>query len=634
MAKTTDLVIQTLKGGMNDQDPPSAIKDDQCVLAMNVEFFSAPLGERRAGSEAIALTDSGLSDEDEIVHLAAHYPLNSNVQENELWAVGATPSSSLTISRRDSSGVWHQETHPATPSTSPDYIYKIRSQSLHGKLFIGMKSNKDRMLLWDGTQLRFAGMAVPTGSLSVSDSGSSGTFADARTYRVRAIQKSGSTILRRSEPTDEVTFTPSGTKDGAVVDITGITFPGEGETHWELEASNGDGNFYIIATEPLATTSYTDTTNPSTEYGGNVLSEPIGEYDILPSFKFVIADQDRLILANQYEDAEKGSRIAWTPVWTAPGFGNDERLPSDTDNYLDLDWMDGGEITGISAPVSGSFYAFKWNRVYKIQRTGILSNAYESFLLSTTRGAVPGSIVSGNDEYGRACVYFLDPAVGPARIGSGGLQYIRNIRGTWRSVNSAAAKIVCHGVYYADKQQIIWWVSTNTEDSPDLVIRLQVSEIQADGDGTSRGWSLADGAYATAYSSAIIYEADEDPDTGVISVTARPYIGLSMPTKILRTDVGTDDDGVAYRARIVTKPYIVAGLLNRWGGMNAALLAAPLENDSIMQISLIRDFGKESAEVTTDFLPESTETTVIKRFDQLAMSNATTIQVEFADPPL
>ena len=94
---------------------------------------------------------------------------------------------------------------------------------------------------------------------------------------------------------------------------------------------------------------------------------------------------------------------------------------------------------------------------------------------------------------------------------------------------------------------------------------------------------------------------------------------------------GDDDDGTAYRAHIITKPYIVAGLLNKWGAMAAALLALP-NADATLTIRLIRDFGLETNEVTTDFIPDAAETDVIKIFDNLVMSDARAIQVEFQDP--
>lgn len=631
-AQSIGLVLESLKGGQNDQDPPNAIDDDQAVLMENVEIFQSTLGERRAGMESVDITASNLDSEAAIVHLNIHYPAQSQVKDCYLWAVGATDSTSVSFAYRDDGLVWHMAI-PDDPfvTTFPE-VLKIHSQSIHDKMFFAGKNSEDRMHVWDGSTFRRTGLAPPTGTIVVTDNGS-GSFTDERIYRVRVIVEDGSgNILRRSEPSDEVSFTPSGTGSGASVNWSSLVVPNEGETHWELEASNGDGNFYVLTTVVIGTTSYIDTAL-STDYAEGELSADIGDYEVIPSFKFVKADQDRLVFANQWEDEEKGSRVAWTPVWKDPGVGNDERIPTDTDNFLDLDWMDGGDITDISSPLNGSFYIFKWQRIYKLQRTGRVDQAYQAFLLSDAHGAVEGSVISGTDEFGRGCVYFLDPASGPMRVGTGGVQYLKNLRGTWRRMNVSATNIVAHGVYYPDKQQVHWWLAVDGNNTPNLKIILQVSEVRSDADSTQRGWVTATGLITEAYCSVIVPEVITDEATGSTLLAMLPYAGFESPNFIQRCDIGTTDNGTAFRARIVTKPYIVTGLLNKWGAMTAALLAQPLDDeDMTIDVKLIRDFGKETNYINTDFVPESNETSVIKIFDNLRMSHATSIQIEFSDP--
>jgi len=631
MAASPGLVINDLRGGMNDTDPPSALPDDQVVLAENVEFFDAPLGERRGGTEVVDFTGSDLDLQAGIVHIGIHYPTGADAKDCELMVVGVSENVSSGMARRDKDKVWT----PIYPIDYPVATADIRlthSQSIHGKWFVMYKSLVDRAHVWDGTRLRRVGLSIPAGTPTVATSGVGGAFTGERTYRIRFQEKDGAKILRQSEPSSEVTFTPPGSDNGAVI-TRAVALPGEGETHWVVEASSGDGNFYQIATVATSTPTYTDTTQPATDYALNGdLSEDIGEYDVVPSYKFVKADRDRLIFANQWEDAEKGSRVAWTPVWKDTGHGNDERIPANTDNYIDLDWMDGGSITDISDPLNGSFYVFKWQRLYKLQRTGRADSAYEAFLLSAAHGAIEGSVISGIDEYGKGCVYFLDPATGPMRVGAAGIQYLENVRGTWKRVNTRAV-MVAHGVYYPDKKQVHWWIATDSAEVPNLKLVLQVSSVQSGAGKASRGWSIANGGIATALCSAIVPELIHNEDIGGDYLAFLPYAGYQGPCSIQRCDIGTTDNGVAFRARIVTKPYIVAGLLNRWGAMNAALLARPLTDDTMqIDVRFIRDFGLEDNYVTTDFVPTENETSVIKRFDNLAMSTATTIQVEFADP--
>ncbi len=634
--RAPDFTINSLRGGQNDSDPPHVIDDDQTVLALNVEYVNSTLGERRRGCESVDITDSGLDDEAEIVFLGTHLPAGAEVEDTELWALGATEDTSFTLARRNKFGSWSQITPSLDFDTDYPTILRVKSQSLHGKMFLAYKKadGTDRMVVWDGSTLRMAGLKAPESAPTAVQSGS-GSMIDDRTYRVRFIEKVGDEIIRRSEPSDELVFVISGTP--AVITVTRPAQVNEGETHWELEASSGDGNFYVIATVAIGTTTADDTEENAEDYGLDFpLSEDVGEYSLMESAKYVIAEQDRLILGGAWEDETHGSRISWTPVGNATGFGNDERIPSNTTNFIDLDWQDGGGLTGLSAPLNGSFYAFKHARIYKVQRTGNIRQAYEAHLVSSTRGAIVGSIVNGVDEYGRGCVYFLDPSMGPSRISvSGGLQYMTGILGTWRRANTAAENIVAHGVYYPDKQQIHWWIALDDEDTPTYKVVSQTTEVQSQNEGTKRGWTVADGKIATAWCSTVVPERITLEDTGGTFLSYRPYIGLPCPDCIQRCDVTDLDNDTPYRAHILSKPYILAGLLNKWGAMTGALLAKATDDASVnIKVKFIRDFGKEENAVNTDLLPEGSESIVNKIFDNLRMSQAYAIQLDITDPPL
>ena len=633
MAREPQIAISSLRGGMRDSDPPHILADDEAVLAEHVEFFFTTLGERRLGCETVDITDAGLSDETAIVHLAIHMPKVAEAEalDHQLFAIGATPNTSTSVALRDAAGVWTAIIPVDTIDVSDPEIFRMHSTSIHGKWFLTYKASGDRMHLWDGTTLRRAGLAQPAAAPTAANAGV-GTFAETRFYRIRYVtQDADSITILRSEPSEELEFTPSGT--GASVTVTRPALIGEVETHWEIEASDGDGNWYMLATILKATTTYSDTINPPSDYAINgELSADIGDYALIPSAKFVVRDQDRVIFGSHWDDPERGSRVYWTPPSAATGVGNDERIPVDTDNFLDLDWMDSGELTGLSDPLNGQFYAFKINRVYKLQRTGNVDGAYEAFLISTQRGAVPGSIISGTDEYGRGCVYFLDPAVGPLRISTGGIQYCQGLQGTWKRANTGASQITAHGVYYPDKQQIHWWVAVDGGDKPELRVLLQVDEIRSDNEGTTRGWAIATGKSSEAWCSAIVPETVLDEESGSTSLTYRPYIGLPGPFFIQRMDSGRTDAGEEYIAKIVTKPYFVTGLLNKWGAMTAALLAEPHDDPEMkLNIKFIRDFGLEENAVVTNFIPKDSESLVIKPFDNLRMSGAIAIQVEFSD---
>lgn len=620
------IIISSLSGGMNDTETPSSLPDDQCVLAENIEFFWSNLGERRNGCGPLSITSASLSDEATICHISQWFPTN-NVRLPEYWAVGATNGVSTSVARRDTALSWHTVAlSDAMTNTFPN-VFDISTQSLNGKLFFSYPSAQDRLHVWDGTSVRRTGLAQPSPPTGANEG--VGVYGTTRYFRIRVIEKSGSTIIRRSEPSTTLTFTPSGT--GAGTRVTRPTLPGEGETHWELEASTDNVLFYLIATTIVATTTVDDEIAFATGYtAGGVLSEDIGNYLNLYSAKFMAVDGDRLILASHWTDLSKQSQVGWTPVHDDPGKGNDERLPLLVDNTIQLDNYDGGPLTGIIASSFGVWYAFKWNHIYQMTRTGDVAKAYQPITLSTTRGAIPGSIVRGVDENGSSSIYFLDPSAGPSRVGPYGIQKIEGLRTTWSRVNAQATNITARGCYYPLKHQIIWWVAVDGNDTPNLVLKLQVSEVKREiGDNVGRGWSIATGRIAEANAVGVLTEVVAINNT--TSLSERPFIGLTSPDFIQRCDTESTDAGVAYRAILRTKAYLAAGLLNKWGTMTAAILATANATASIV-VKLIRNMNLETTSVTTDFNPLSSEELVVKNLDNLAISDATLIQIEFSDP--
>jgi len=612
----------------NDTDPPNALEQDECTVAENVEFFYSTLGERRLGTQQVDLIGSNLAGASEIVFLARHYPTSEEI-DNQLFGFGLTITPEIIISYRDPlTATWNDVTITDAFSTTNPYPYRFASQSFDGKLFVAGKTAVDRLHVWDGTQFRRVGLAQPAAPV-VADEGV-GTYTGTRYFRVRYIEKTGSTILLRSEPSDSTTFVPSGTGAGAAISRPALL--GEGETHWEVEASTDNTLFYVIATLPVATTSYNDETDiATTDYADlGDLSEDIGSYAVWPSVRYLAADDDRLIGGGSFEDETKASRVYWSPVRAATGVGNAERVPAITDNFLDLDSFEGGGLTGISQAASGKWYAFKKSHIYQLVRTGKSSDAYTALTLSKSRGALEGSIVSGMDEYGRPCIYFLDPKIGPSRIGPSGLQQINGLRNTWKRINASATKVVARGVYYPEKQQVWWWIAVDGSNTPTLRLVLQVNELrEVDAGHVKRGWSTATGLSAEALTACVLTETMIDED-GHTFQTTRPQMGFPASARIQRGDINDNDFGEAYIARIRTRPMFTTGLLNRWGAMNAALLAGA-NGDAMLSVKFIRNYGLETNRITTDLAPVASEDFVIKQFDNLIMSSAVGIQVEFSD---
>lgn len=623
-----DVTIESLRGGLNDTDPPNALAYDECTIANNVEFFYSTLGERRLGGQRFDLTGSDILNDDVVVFVTRHFPTKDEI-DNELWVFSAVIGNHITINRRTTGG-WVTVSPPQTLSSSAPEVYEIQAVSFDQKLYICAKfvSGDDRMMIWDGTSLRLAGLGQPVAAPTAIDEGS-GTFTGTRYYRIRYIEKSGSTIVRESEPSDEVTFNPSGSGAGATV--TRPALLGEGETHWILEASSDHSNFYQIATIIAATTTFNDETDIAVTPYADVgeLSASIGEDVPLSAARFVAVDDDRLVLGGSFIDDTLDSRVMWTPTRNADGFGNSERIPADTDNFKDLDSHEGGGLTGISQTVNGSWYAFKSYHIYTATRTGNAANAYAVLTVSKARGAIFGSIVSGMDEYGRACIYFTDTKIGPSRIGLGGLQQIQGLRNTWARVNATATQAVVRGVYYPFKQQMWWFVAVDGANAPNLGLKLQVNELREVEGGVHRGWTTFDGTLATALSATLFTEQMVD-ENGHNTLSTRPALGFLSPDYLLRSDLLDTDNGTAYVAKIRTRPLFQVGLLNRWGAMTAALLAAA-NGDAKVQVSFIRNYGLETNHIITNLAPQATEDYVIKAFDNLIMSSSIGTQIEFSD---
>ncbi len=720
------LNLVTLRGGLNDEDPAIALRDDECVKAENVEFFFSMCGERRGGCTPLDLTSSGLIAETTICHMSQWFPTNSVTSPEYIFAA-ATPGVSVSMARRDTSGIWHVLTpNDAIGVNAPD-VYQISAQALDAKDFIAYHSGQDRLHLWDGTNFIRTGLAQPSPP-TAADTGS-GNYGGKRYFRVRYVVMNGAIVVRRSEPSISLAFTPSGTGVGARV--TKPATISESETHWELEASEDNANFYRIARTVVATTTFDDTGtssksfpaprgagapvsndgttityvllsdqaatlnltgsvsngtygNPSGTIAGRgwigydasdtyipsfpptwtkgtkwyaspdvaaaleaasssgsgnyaatgILSEAIGAYLNIPSAKFLAVDGDRLVYASHWTDATRQSTVGWTPTRNDPGFGNSERAPLVTtggqsiNTTQTLDNYTGGALTGLAASTYGTWYAFKWQRIYSAVRTTDVTNAYQIDLITTTRGAIEGSIVRAVDPDGGSTIFFLDPFVGPCRLGVGGvITAIRGLRTTWQRVNTSANAVKCCGLYYPNKQQVKWWLAVDGGNTPTLEITLQTSELRMMPDGRlGRGWSTATGKIATARCAASLTFT-----VGNLT-TELPFIGTTTPDFALRCDTGTTDNGTNFTATIITKPFIKMGMLGRFGVLDSYLLTTADAAGSV-KVGLIRNEGVETklTQTTISLAPTGTETDVVVHLDDLVIGECRMLSIMFTD---
>lgn len=659
--KIRTFVIDRLTG-LDDSIPPTGIADNACTLAENVEFYRSTLGERRAGCEPQGLNSTLRADMTvtRVPWMFRHLPTADETQA-ELFVVLDNPSTSdyvFAVLRSGSEAIYNNA--QIEINTADNNAFFVDAAVLHGKLFIsyknvgGLLAEPDRISLFTSSGVfRSAGLdPIPGTPLTATNTGS-GSFSGTRYYRVRlTLQTSGVTELR-SEPTDSVSFVPSGSGAGASISV-GTPRAWSAATHWELEASLDNSTFYRIETLSIVTTTTTDSTAYATGYSvSGTLSEDIGDYSLIPSGKLLRVDEDRLLILGSWEDVASASRITWTPVGGGPGVGNDERLETDTDPFLDLDGFEGGEITDASLVSNGYLYVFKRAHIYKLARTGERDKAYEAIPITKTKGAFPKSVITAVDEKGFPVTYFLDPDTGPMRLGQDGLQWCgKDIRTYWSTVNKNA-DVPCHGVYYKDKDQIHWWIATEESDYPNTKIVLQLDLMRLTEDGLRGGWStvpstdrIAQATSSVMWSSHVY--AGSPGSTyffGDRSLDLIPFIGLNdysvsgTPTRsmIQRCDTGTVDGDEAdtdneYFARVRTKPFMFSGILDKHGIMTGAVMAEANADDAqLLYVKGIRDFGAEELEISTDMVPEGSEDYVIKPLDDFNFSELTAVQIEFGD---
>ncbi len=630
-----DFAIPSTRGGQNDFDSSLAIQNDQVVSARNVEWTSSMLGERRLGCTGIDLVGSDLEDHDRVTFLQRHTPGESEV-DAELWGWGVSDDDSHDLCRKDDS--WHTLTFDDAPDMDGDNQYSMQGQSLHGKNFLAYHSDEDRLHVVDSDfpdQVRRAGLREPDPPTS-AETGTGGSYSGERQARVRFVTVNGDgVVVRRSEPSEVLIVTPTATKTGTV--FTKPANIDEGETHWELELATDNANFYRFARTVIATPTVTDTTAYTPGYqalGADYpLSEAIGSYSLLPSFKFLVVDRDRLVGLGSRFDFTQSCQVIWTPVGTTVvGVGHDERWDANNEPRLDLDTNDGGGLTG-GATTSGVIFGFKLQRIYQLSSSGQVKKAYGVRQVSGTRGAIEGSVVEADDAAGESALYFIDPKVGPMQlsVGNGLRRCGRDITRTWKRLN-VNATVPARCVYYPDKGQIRWWIAVDGSETTNLMIVLHTAHTVADGDELRKGWAVWDGAQSEAVYAACLFATNIDDDTDR-SLALKPFIAQGGDVLISMCDTGDEDNEEEYAASQLSKPLLRRNGLNQFGIMRGAVIGKAV-TDASVEITLIGNFGQTgyTREATAEFTPEDSETSVVVHMDSLGLAELRAVQILIEDP--
>lgn len=630
------IVISDLRGGRNGTDAPLALPANQVVEAVNIDWKETTFAHKRSGSDSPTFS-GGAAFTNGIQTLIRHVP-GSDDGAAELWGFdgAATPL----VKRMTGAGVFANITLADAIASRPQ---DVNGASLNGKLFLAYDSSADRLHAYDPavSKIRRVGIAPGSNAPTVANTGAGAYAATLRYYRVRWEQISGSTVVRRSEATPSVSFTPSGA--GTAARITRPTAPGEDETHWAIEASTDNAIWYTLygtggvgSSIAIATTTQDDTAVVST-YSTYPLAPQSGQYGLFPSVKYLVADGNRLIGGGAWESSGatsggKGSRLWFTPVLGTTDRGDDERVPNTTTqkNWVDLNEHDGGGITGLGAPLNGIPYAYKYRQVWKVRPTGDVLAPYIPRKMRDDIGCVAHkTICIGDDHLGRPAQYFLSHR-GPYRITvDGDVQYLgRDNEDIWRTMNLSATSVVGHAIYYPALHQLWLWIATGSSNDPDTRMVFDVQLGLPDGAGQIRGgWAKHTGNAAAARCSTLFSNTLGTPQSSDL----KPYFGRASGTAIWKGDTSAlDDAGTAYQAYVTTRPLnTTSDLLNKVG-TDEPILAAKQNDIASIAVTLVRDYGLES-KTKSVAIADSTATRVVRKVTGSQLGEANVVQVTIGD---
>ena len=606
----------------------------QVAEARNWHFYNGALGQKRSGSTAQTLTGDTHSGYNALFRYvpgqdetaAELFIVSSDATVKILRVAGGTAKANLTLADNVATRGW-------------DVSFVV----LNGKLYLAYDSTVNRLHVFDPntgtTSIRRAGLAPFAAAATVANTGAGAYAATLRYYKTRSVEQQSSIVMRRSEGNASVSFTPSGA--GTAARITRPTAVGEGETHWEVYGSTDDVTFYgPIATVAIATTTYDDSSTPSTwasTYDAEAVS---GTYVPFPSVKYLATDGNRLLGYGVWETsagdslAPKNGRVFIGPVLDTTGTHDDERISNTTEvsGWIDITRNASSVDRGLSPkPLNGIFYVFQDRGIAMLVPTEDDTQPYARRVLSSQLGAVnQQSIVMGEDEGGRPCVYFLDPELGPYRIGVNGLQRIgKDVQDIWDTVNLGATGQVAWGLYNKPLNVVLWWVSTGSSNDPDTALCFDVTNGQMrDFDGIREGWTVWDGTFATGRCG-VMFASSMGASMGRKLV---PFVGVNGTSKLLRYDTSvSQDDSTSFQGYLKSGAFSGGVWPKSKRAIRSYLLASAQSGVSITQ-TWIRNFGDETNRTDhVSLTPEGSETNVLRRFDAPELQDAGVFQVQLGD---
>lgn len=593
--------VSDISGGRNQIDPffSPRRRPNQCVEALNIEWWQTLWARKRRGTSTVSTTFSaGGPFTAGISTMIRHVPSTSE-SSAELWAFDTAG----VTGRMAGASTFAAPTYKDAISGSS--VWNIHGASAGNKLFLAYDTAANtRMHCWDTSTVRRTGLAAPA-IPTVANGALGATNAILRYYRVRYTEQVSGVTVRRSEPGPSQSWTPNG------VNVTTVTKPAainEGETHWELEESPDNVTFYLQATIVVGTTTYTDSEVTPTYSGA--LSSATGRYTLQPSYKFVASDGSRVIGVGDRNDSTN-TKVEWSAVSGSllGGSGDLERVDTTATSSVRLDDGDSGQLIGVVGPLWGTFLIFKERQIWQIRPTGDASNAFIATAITKQLGCIAQKgYTVGEDAQGNPCVYFLSVR-GLYRYGLDGFTYVGQgiedyLFGPTATINlTGTYNILTHMLWYATKKQLYFWLNNGGNDPATLLIY----------HAETNGWSVfsnptASKAPNSAYCSCMF----ANTKGATMSSDLKPHSATGN-NKIFKLDTDntfTDVDG-NYQSAVLLAP------AEPWGGdsygrtdeveLDAELTAGSV---TLHVRSLLDSAGTTTAakDGTTDLLAVSPET--------------------------
>lgn len=638
----------TRNRGRNGWDLASDLLKDQTDESLNIVLGNSALGTKRNGTvaQSISGTFTGYA-------AIARFVAGQNDTAAQLIIIDRSATTKIGRVTASTAFTNLTLTYPVLASQP----WEASFATLNGKIYIAVRlaSSVSRLLVYDPTGstslVRPSGFATPAAP-TAANGAAGGPAATLRYYRVAWAANSGSNTRRKSLWGAAVSFTNT---VNLVTTVTQPTPPGEGETHWYVAGSEDGVLYYIIsAAIAIGTTTYTDAASPTT-YNSNNAIDSEGANTPWPAVKYIVSTGDRLVGFGAYEPAAgptvagssfpaKDGRVYFSPRLDASAIEDDERVSNTTtfQGWTDVARNAGSEDRALAGPLDGQVFVFFSRGITMLVPTGDARVPFRKIELSPSLGAVNNwSTFIGEDEAGRACLYWLDPVRGPYRYGADGLQWCGyDVQDIWATFLSTATERAAHGVFDPVTRMCLWWIATTGGAGviPDTVMAFYVTEGQpvrnADGvSGVRYGWTIWTGDAAKKSCSCIFAKT-----LGATMSRIQAVYGANSSTlERINDAAATADNSVAFQAYVRSRAWEVAPRTNKKkivsGPNNGTYLLAAAASGVTIQQSFTRNFGDETNRTSTRLLTATAagETAVLVKFEDAELTDAYTFQTTLGD---